>query len=220
LDDFQDHHMVKPKLVYISNASEIGSIYSKNELRTLYEFCQLNHLFLFMDGARLGSALSSSDNNLTFQDLAIFTDIFYIGGTKNGALIGEAIVINNRVLQKDFEFHLKQRGALLSKGRIFGIQFTTLFKDDLFFKLAQHANRLALKIAIAFEEKGYAFLTKPVTNQIFPIVPEALIQKLLIDYDFYIWEKIDDEKSAIRIVTSWATDEKMVDAFIKEINLF
>ena len=217
LDSHIDEHMVKPKAILISNSTEIGSIYNKKELQELSKFCKENNLFLYLDGARLCSALTSKQNDLTLPELSKLVDVFYIGGTKNGALLGEAIVINDNELKKDFRFHLKQRGALLSKGRILGIQFLELFKEDLFFELGKHANSMASKLADGFEKSGYKFLTAPNSNQIFPILPNKLIQNLNKKYEFYVWEKIDDENSAIRLVTSWATKEEFVDQFIEDL---
>ena len=162
-------------MVYISNSTEVGTIYSKKELTELSAICKKNGLYLYLDGARLGSALCSEDNDLTLSDLAGLCDVFYIGGTKNGAMMGEAIVIVNDGLKKDFKYHLKQRGALLSKGRLMGIQFYELFKENLYFELAQHANNMAKKIADALKKKGFSFLTNPESNQIFPILPNNLI---------------------------------------------
>ncbi|MCD4722593.1 MAG: aminotransferase class V-fold PLP-dependent enzyme [Desulfobacula sp.] len=213
----EDEHMVKPKLVFISNSTETGNIYRKKELKELSSFCKQNNLFLYLDGARLGSALTSEQNDLTLPELSKYLDIFYIGGTKNGALLGEAIVINNKQLKENFRFHLKQKGALLAKGRILGIQFLELFKDDLFFELGRHANSMAAKISKRIEKFNYEFLTEPVSNQIFPILPDKLIEKLSKKYKFYVWNKISDHNSAIRIVTSWATKEEIVDAFISDI---
>ncbi len=207
-------HVVKPKMVYISNSTELGTVYKKDELKKISNFCKSNDLYLFLDGARLGSALSSKDNDLTLEDLSQLLDIFYIGGTKNGALLGEAIVINNDNLKKDFAYNLKQKGALMSKGRVLGVQFMTLFKDNLFFDLANHANLMAQKIARSMQERGFLFLCEPQTNQIFPILPNNLIKKLEKQYGFYIWKKMDKENSAIRLVTSWATKESIVDEFI------
>jgi len=212
-----DEHMVKPKLVFISNSTEIGNIYRKKELEDLSSFCKQNNLFLYLDGARLGSALTSEQNDLTLFELSNYVDIFYIGGTKNGALLGEAIVINNEQLKENFRFHLKQKGALLAKGRILGIQFLELFKDDLFFELGKHANSMARKIAKGIEKFDYGFLTEPVSNQIFPILPNKLIEKLSKKYKFYVWNEVNDDNSAIRLVTSWATKEKIVDTFISDI---
>lgn len=213
----EDHHMVKPAMVYISNSTELGSIYKKEELSKISECCKKNNLLLFLDGARLGSALCAAENDITLADLALFCDVFYIGGTKNGAIMGEAIVINNDKLKKDFNYHLKQRGALLSKGRLMGIQFLELFKENLYFELAQHANNMANKIAEAIKIKGYQFLTEPESNQIFPVLPNKLIEKLMDKYEFYIWQKMENETSAVRLVTSWATTENKVDEFIEDI---
>lgn len=210
-------HMVKPKMVYISNSTETGTIYKKHELEALWEFCKQKGLYLFLDGARLGSALCAEDNDLSMADLSRLTDVFYIGGTKNGALLGEAIVINNDKLKEDFGFHLKQRGALLAKGRLLGVQFLELFKNDLFFVLAKHANLMARKITDAIKKKGHSLLAESTTNQIFPILPNNLIEKLSGKYEFYVWQKIDEDTSAIRLVTSWATEEKFVDQFIKDL---
>lgn len=215
-DRAEDHHMVRPAMVYISNSTELGSIYNKTELTALSETCKARNLYLYMDGARLGSALSSVNNDITLADLSKLTDAFYIGGTKNGAIMGEAIVINNNLLKTDFNYHLKQRGALLSKGRLMGVQFYELFKENLFFELAQHANNMAKKIADALQEKGFSFLTVPESNQIFPILPNELIEHLLQKYEFYIWQKMADDKSAVRLVTSWACIEEKVDEFIED----
>lgn len=212
-----DEHMVKPKLVYISNSTEVGSVYSKKELQKLYHFCQENNLYLFVDGARLASALTSSKCDLNLEDMANFADVFYIGGTKNGALLGEAIVINNLKLDEDFRYHIKQKGGMLAKGRLIGIQFSEMFRDDLFFEMGKHANQMAEKLANAISAKGHNFLTEPSSNQIFPILPNSIIEKLQHDFEFYIWQKIDDQNSAIRLVTSWTTPEKQVVNFIKSI---
>mgnify|MGYP003510417927 FL=1 len=210
-------HQLKQRLVYISNSTEIGTIYSKKELQELYEFCQNKNLILFMDGARLGHALTAETNDLTFDEIAKFTDAFYLGGTKNGALIGEAIIINNPALQDEFGFHLKQKGALLAKGRLLGIQFEELMRDNLYFELADHANRQAMKIKEAFEEIGCDFLAETFTNQIFPVLSAKQIDQLSEKYDFYIWKKIDSERSAIRLITSWSTTDETVAGFINEL---
>lgn len=217
IDFHENEHMVKPRVVFISNSTEIGSIYSKKELEKLSAFCRRNKLFLYLDGARLGSALTANENDLTLSELSELVDAFYIGGTKNGALLGEAIVLNNAKLQKHFRFNLKQKGALLAKGRIIGIQFLELFKNDLFFKLGEHANLMASKLSGGIAELNYEFLIKPVSNQIFPILPNKLIEKLSKKYKFYIWKKIDNNNSAIRLVTSWATKEEYVYKFILDM---
>ena len=213
-------HVVKPKMVYISNSTEIGTIYQKSELEALSAYCRSQNLYLFMDGARLGHALTAENNDLTLADLAVLTDAFYIGGTKNGALLGEAIVFNRPTIAPEFDYALKQRGALLAKGRLLGIQFLELFKDDLYFRLAAHANQMAMKIAQALEEKGYGALTKSTTNQIFPILPNDIISRLSQKYEFYVWKPIDADYSAIRLITSWATNESQVDQFISDLKEF
>lgn len=211
-------HAAKPRMVYISNSTEIGTIYTKNELACLYQFCCSYNLYLFMDGARLGQALAATGNDLQLPDIAKLTDVFYIGGTKNGALLGEAAIFNNPELSADFDYVLKQKGALLAKGRLLGIQFLELFRDDLYYDLAAHANLMAAKISNAFAARGNSFLVASNTNQIFPILADKDIEKLLLTYDFYIWKRIDADNSAIRLITSWATDENVVDQFIFDIS--
>lgn len=211
-------HMAKPRLVYISNATEVGTVYTKAELKSLSKICKENDLFLFMDGARLGVALTANTNDLTLKDIAELTDIFWIGGTKAGTLMGEAIVIPNELLARDFEFHIKQRGGLLAKGRLLGLQFVELFTDGLFFDLTRHANAMAQKLSDAITRSGYSLTAPTESNQIFSILPNAIIEHLKENYDFYVWEKADDQHSVIRIVTSWATDEKQVETLIDDIS--
>ncbi len=210
-------HQVMPKLVYISNSTELGTIYTLNELEKLSAFCRENKLFLFMDGARLGHGLTAEISDLTMKKVAELTDIFYLGGTKNGALLGEAIVINNKELQPDFAFNIKQKGALLAKGRVLGIQFLELMKNDLYFDLARHANQQAMKIKKAMGERGVRFLSDTYTNQIFPILSNDLIEKLSYQFDFYIWKKMDENFSAIRLITSWNTGDEKVSSLIEII---
>lgn len=212
-----DEHMVKPKLVYISNPTEIGTIYKKDELKKISEVCKEKNLILYVDGARLGSALCCAENDLDISDLAKLTDAFYIGGTKSGALMGEALVICIDGLKSDFRYHIKQRGAMFAKGRILGIQFLELFKDDLYFELAKHANKMADILREGIKAAGFNFMIETSTNQIFPILSNDLIERLQENYDFFLWEKIDEEKSAVRIVTSWATDEDEVKKFVKQL---
>lgn len=210
-------HQVMPKLVYISNSTELGTIYLAEELEELSDFCRNNGLYLFMDGARLGHGLTAEISDLTLERVAELTDIFYLGGTKNGALIGEAIVINHKDLQPDFAFNIKQKGALLAKGRLLGIQFMELMKDDLYFDLAKHANVQAMKIKNALKEKGVQFLSDTYTNQIFPIVSNDLITILSEHFEFFVWKKIDEKSSAIRLITSWNTGDEAVERFIEII---
>jgi threonine aldolase len=217
LDLHTDEHMVKPRLVKISNSTEIGSVYSLEELESLSRFCRERKLLLYADGARLASALVAS--GVTLSDMRRLTDAFYIGGTKNGALLGEALVIGNDALKEDFRYHIKQKGALLAKGRVLGVQFEELFRDGLLFSLARHANAMAQKIVKALSAAGCGFLTDSPSNQIFPILPDALIEKLQKNWSFYIWQKMDGGRSAVRLVTSWATKEDAVDEFIEELTL-
>ncbi|GAB6178786.1 low specificity L-threonine aldolase [Desulfotomaculum defluvii] len=217
VDMHEDEHMVKPKLVYISNPTEIGSIYTKYELEQLNKCCRENNLFLFVDGARLGSALCSEENDLTLADMGGLVDAFYIGGTKNGALLGEALVICNNLLKNDFRYHMKQKGAMLAKGKVLGIQFLELFKDDLYFGLARHANEMAGLLRQEISRAGYRFLTHSPSNQIFPVLPNWLITKLQKRYSFYVWGKVDEDHSAIRLVTSWATKKEAVLSFIDDL---
>lgn len=216
-EHLQGPHVVKPKMVYISNSTEIGTIYTKSELENLSVMCKSLKLFLFLDGARLGHALTAKNSDLTLDDISRLTDVFYIGGTKNGALLGEAIVFNNVSLAQEFGYILKQRGALLAKGRLLGIQFLELFKDDLYFTLAETANGFAAQIVEAIRSKGYSFLTESTTNQIFPILPKTFVKELEQKYAFHVWKEMNAETVAIRLVTSWETDQKMVDNLIQDI---
>lgn len=219
VDSHSDEHMVQPKLVYISNSTELGTLYTKAELIDLHDCCKRNKLLLYLDGARLGSALVAEENDLTLADIAKLVDAFYIGGTKNGALFGEALVICNDELKEDFRYFIKQKGGLLAKGRLLGIQFEELFKDDLYFELAKHANKMALMLKGAIVNEGYKFLTESFTNQQFPIFPNNLIEKLSEKYSFNIERVIDSNYTAIRLVTSWATKEEIILEFIEDLHL-
>lgn len=213
-----DEHMVKPKLVYISNPTELGTIYTKAELTALYQFCRINHLLLYLDGARLGAALTSTENDLTWSDLAALTDAFYIGGTKNGALFGEALVICKEELQTDFRFYMKQRGALLAKGWLLGLQFHTLFQNDLYLSLAKHANQMAQSLQNALMSLGYPMLHTSPTNQIFPIVPKEQMKYFTSLCSHEIWDARPDGSAVVRLVTSWATEEETIQNFIKALS--
>lgn len=215
VDLHTDEHMVQPKLVYISNSTELGTLYRKAELEELHNCCVKNNLLLYLDGARLGSALVSEENDLTLADIAKLTDVFYIGGTKNGALFGEALVICKESLKEDFRYFIKQKGGLLAKGRLLGIQFEELFKDGLHFQIAKHANNMALLLKKAIKEKGYGFLTDSSTNQQFPILPNDIINKIGEQYSFNVERAIDSDSTAIRFVTSWATEEDKVLEFVE-----
>jgi len=212
-----DEHMVKPALVYLSQSTEVGSIYSKAELIAIRKVCDSHQLLLYIDGARLGSALCAFENDVNLTDLSELTDAFYIGGTKNGALLGEALIIVNTGLKKDFRFHLKQKGALLAKGRLLGIQFRELFKDHLFFELAKHANLMAQRLQDGLVKEGFRFMTHSPTNQLFPVLPNELIHILQKNFSFYIWTQLDEKHSIIRLVTSWATTDQHITDFLDAI---
>ncbi|MBR4592054.1 MAG: aminotransferase class I/II-fold pyridoxal phosphate-dependent enzyme [Elusimicrobiaceae bacterium] len=207
----------QPKLVYISFPTEFGTLYSKQELQDLRRACDENNLYLFMDGARLGYGLAAPGNDVTWADIAACCDAFYIGGTKLGALLGEAVVIPHPKLQKDFRYFMKQHGAVLAKGRILGIQFLTLLKDDLYLQLAHHANRMALQIRQAFQEAQLPFLYDSPTNQQFPIVPNTLLKHLEEEYVFAHIKPLEHRQTAIRICTSWATQEEDVQHLIADL---
>ena len=212
-DSFE--HMVQPKLVYISNPTELGTIYSKAELTALSEVCRRNGLYLFMDGARLGYGLMAPDNDLTLADIAALCDVFYIGGTKVGALFGEAVVIRNESLKQDFRYFIKQKGGMLAKGRLLGLQFDALFTDNLYFEISKHAINMAERLRSAFEEKGYPYLVPNRTNQIFVIMPDEHLERLASDFGFSYDHRVDEKHSAVRFCTSWATTEENLEALLK-----
>lgn len=210
-------HTVQPKLVYISNPTELGTIYSKQELAALSETCGRYGLYLFLDGARLGYGLAAPDNDLTLREIAEYCDVFYIGGTKVGALFGEAVVIRREELKQDFRYFIKQKGGMLAKGRLLGIQFETLFSDNLYQEISAHAIGLAEKLRAAFEKKGYPYLVANRTNQIFPVMPDEDLEKLKEEFEFSYERRVDETHSAVRFCTSWATREENVDALIRAV---
>lgn len=216
-NDADHEHVVQPGMVYISHPTENGTLYTKEELKSLYDTCRELELPLFLDGARLGYGLMSPASDLTLADVAAYTDVFYIGGTKVGALFGEAVVITNPALKKDFRYLIKQNGGMLAKGRLLGIQFETLFTDGLYFQIADHAVQLAMKLKTAFLKKGYPLRYDSYTNQQFPILPNSQLEQLKGKYTFGFWEAVDEAHSAVRFCTSWATKEEAVDALIRDI---
>ncbi|WP_411347393.1 threonine aldolase family protein [Paenibacillus sp. WLX2291] len=216
-NDVTHEHIVQPGMVYISQPTENGTIYSRAELEALYEVCRDSGLPLFIDGARLGYALASPDNDVSLPQLAKLCDVFYIGGTKVGAFMGEAVVIVKDALKKDFRYFIKQRGGMLAKGRILGIQFETLFEDGLYLEVSQHAVQQALRIREAFASRGFTFRYDSSTNQQFPIVPDRLLEQLRAKYSFSFWEKVDETHSVIRFCTSWATNPAQVDELVRDI---
>ena len=207
-------HMARPRLVYISNATETGLAYPKAELTALYDTCESLDLLLMMDGARLGAAMASGHSDLTWPDLAALTHMFWIGGTKVGGLFGEAIVFNRAELAQDFPFHIKQRGAMISKGRALGLQFCALFENDLYMSAARAANAKAAELSAAIETAGFSLNDPTQTNQLFPILPNDLIERLEQDFAFHRWGPVDEENSAVRLVTSWATEPAQIKRFI------
>ena len=209
-------HMVPPKMVYVSDTTEIGTIYTKAELTALRACCDTHGLFLFLDGARLGSALTSPDNDLTLPDLAALTDAFYIGGTKNGALFGEALVMNTP--NDHFRWHMKQRGAMLAKGRLLGVQFKALLENGLYFDIARHANEMAYRLRDGMAALGYEFPVASPTNQQFPVLPNTVLQQLQDKgYAYELDHVVDDEHTCVRFCTSWATPVEAVDQLFKDL---
>lgn len=204
-------HMVNPGMVYISFPTELGTIYSKAELEALYNVCQKYKLTLFIDGARLAYGLCSNECDLKLKDIARLCDVFYIGATKCGALMGEAVVFTKNNTPKYFNTLVKQHGALLAKGWLLGIQFDTLFTDDLYLEIGKHAIAMANKLKNAFVEKGYRLFVDSPTNQQFIILENEFIKKLEKEVKFGFWEKIDDKHSAVRFVTTWSTKESDIE---------
>ena len=219
-DHFVDEafeHMVQPGMVYISSPSELGTIYTRKALSDLRAVCDKYGLLLYLDGARLGYGMADRANDIDLPFLYKVCDVFYIGGTKQGALMGEAVVIRNETLKKDFRYMIKQRGGMFAKGRLLGIQFLELFRDGAYFKLAEHADRLADDIRKAFEDKGYSFLVQSGTNQIFAIVPNDAMEKLNKKYVSSNNGPYDENHTVLRFCTSWATNPADVQELIEDI---
>lgn len=209
-----DEHQVKPAMVYVSNTTEIGTVYSRAELEALRQCCDKHGLLLFLDGARLGSAMACGD--VTFPDLAALTDVFYIGGTKNGALFGEALVFSKP--REDFRWYMKRRGAMLAKGRLLGVQFQALLEDGTFLDAARHANALALRLRDGVAALGYPLPVESPSNQQFPVFPNGVVAKLQdMGYEFEIDRAVDAGHTCVRLVTSWATPEQAVEEFLRDL---
>lgn len=215
--DASFEHTVQPKLVYISHPTELGTLYSKAELEALSAACRELGLYLFLDGARLGYGLTSPGSDLTLADIARLCDVFYIGGTKVGALFGEAVVIGNPALAEDFRYLIKQHGGMLAKGRLPGIQFDRLMTDNLYFDIASHANRLAGQLRDTLLELGCPFLVPAVSNQLFPILPNAVLDQLKERYTFSEQQVMDSGHRCVRFCTSWATRQENVDALCADL---
>jgi len=217
-EDENHEHMVQPGMVYISFPTENGTIYSGSELEAIYTTCQSCQLTLFIDGARLGYGLSATTNDVSLEFLAHHCDIFYIGGTKVGALFGEAVVITAEALKKDFRYLIKQKGGMLAKGWLLGLQFVTLLEHNLYFDIAKHADKMAQLIHEAFAAKDMTFLYDSPTNQQFPILKNTDLEKLSEQFISDFWCKTDTTHTAVRFCTSWATKQEDVKALIKAIN--
>lgn len=211
-NDENAEHCVQIKMVYISQSTELGTIYYKSELEAISRVCKEYGLYLYLDGARLGYALEASDNDLTLVDIARLCDVFYIGGTKVGAMFGEAVAISNPAISDDFRYIMKQHGAMLAKGWLLGQQFEALFEDGLYFKIAHHANMLADRIRKTLNDLGYPLYLPGSTNQVFAVLPDDLLAKLSEGFTFMLQEKLDNGYSAVRFCTSWATTSESVDA--------
>jgi threonine aldolase len=210
-------HTVQPKMVYISHPTEWGTLYSKAELEALSAACKSCGLYLFLDGARLGYGLMAENTDVTMADLAQLCDAFYIGGTKVGALFGEAVVMTNPTLGEDFRYIMKQRGGMLAKGRLLGVQFDALFSDDLYFTISAHSIRMAAKLRAKFQELGYCFFMSPETNQLFPILPKRVREALGEKYTFIEMDPVGDDSRVCRFCTSWATLEENVEALCADL---
>ncbi|MFT4246674.1 MAG: aminotransferase class I/II-fold pyridoxal phosphate-dependent enzyme [Pseudomonas sp.] len=216
LTEHASEHMVQPRLVYISQSTELGTLYTRAELQALSDYCRGHGLLLFVDGARIGAALAATGNDASLADIAALADAFYIGGTKNGALLGEALVIVDPALQSDVRYLIKQRGALLAKGMVLGAQFEALFEDGLFFELAAHANTMAMRLRDGLIAAGAEFAVDSPTNQQFVVLAATQAQALARHYDFEHWQVLADGRVVVRFVTSWATRPESVDALCRD----
>ena len=205
-------HIVQPKMIYISNPTEYGTLYSLAELKELHDLCAAKGLYLFVDGARMGYGLAADGNDITLADYAKYTDVFYIGGTKVGAMFGEAVVIPNPAIAEDFRYLMKQKGGMLAKGWLLGLQFKTLFENDLYFTISAQADKMADKIRKTLTELGYELYLPGVTNQVFTTLPDKLLKELGKEFTFATWEKTDADHTTVRFCTSWATTEENVTA--------
>lgn len=212
-----DEHTVRPGMVYISLSTELGTVYNLAQLTDLYYTCRQQGLYLFIDGARLGYALAAPTGDLTAADIAKYCDVFTVGGTKVGAMFGEAVVIVNPELNTRFRYMIKQRGGMLAKGRLLGVQFSALMEDGLYFKIGKKAVDQAMRIRAALLEKEIPLLVDSPTNQLFPIFSDDQAEALEAEFDLSFFERIDESHVALRVCTSWATPDDYVDQFIEAI---
>ncbi len=215
--DASFEHTVQPKLVYISNPTELGTLYTLAELEALSQTCHDLGLYLFLDGARLGYGLTAEGNDVTLEDIARLCDVFYIGGTKVGALFGEAVVISQPAIAEDFRYLIKQHGGMLAKGRLLGVQFGALMTDNLYFEISAHANRMADRIRQTLHDLQVPLLVPGASNQIFAILPDSVLDKLSEAYGFCEQQRMDENHRAVRFCTSWATCEENVQALCDDL---
>lgn len=210
-------HIAQPKMIYISNPTEYGTCYTLAELEELSALCKRHNLKLYVDGARMGYALAAKNNDITLADYARLCSAFYIGGTKVGAMFGEAVVISDPDIAEDFRYIIKQRGAMLAKGWLLGIQFETLFTDKLYYKISAHADQMADKLRDAIRDLGYPLYLENASNQVFAILPNELLDQLGKQFTYATWESFDDTHTIVRFCTSWATREEDVSALCAEL---
>lgn len=215
--DESHEHIAQPKMVYISHPTELGTLYTKGELEEIGRVCRECGLYLFLDGARLGYGLMATGTDVTIADIAKNCDVFYIGGTKVGALFGEAVVIMNPQLKPDFRYCIKQKGGMLAKGRLLGIQFLELFRDGLYFEIAKHAIDMAMILKEGLKEKGYSFFMDSVTNQQFIMIEDEKLEKIREKYGVTYQQRYDETHSVIRLCTSWATTEENVRSLLADL---
>ncbi len=220
--EYEDEHTVLPRMVYISQPTEIGTIYSKAEMEALSKKCKERNMLFYVDGARLGSALTCKENDLSIKELAKLADAFYIGGTKNGALFGEALVIRNPIIGENFRYMIKRQCNMLAKGRLMGVQFEALLEggeDSIYFEMARHANELAEKLRDGLLSMGVEFYSDSPTNQIFPILPRPVVDRLKRGVAFHEWAPEKDGMVPIRLVTGWGSTEVEVDTFLAHVKI-
>ena len=215
-NDVTASHMVQPGMVYISLPTESGTMYSKKEIMDIFDVCRKYDMCFFIDGARLGYGLTSEINDISLNDLCKYSDIFYIGGTKVGALFGEAVIISNDAYKKDFRYNIKRHGGLLAKGRLLGIQFETLFTDDLYFRISKNAIDMAMKLKKAFTDMGYELFADSYTNQQFLYLDDSKAEQLSKKYTFSLWGEYNGKK-AYRFCTSWATTNTQIEQLINDL---
>lgn len=212
-----EEHMVLPRMVYVSDSTELGTIYTRAELQALSDTCRELGLYLYLDGARMAMALTAQGNDLVPEDFAQLCDAFYLGGTKNALLFGEALVIVNNALKPYFRNVMKQHGGMLAKGRLLGVQFAAILKDDLWLQTARHANELAQRLAAALTAMGVPLYAASPTNQVFPIFTNAQVEALRQNFSFEFIARVDENHSAIRFVTSWATRPEDVETLLEAV---